>query len=217
MVLCSENIQFESVKERILQSAEELIWRFGVKSVTMDDIARELGISKKTIYQHFPDKDSIVEEVISHKLTCERAEMEIVEVQSSNAIDEIMIALKNIKVLIGHMNPALLFELKKYHPSAWQLFQTHKHKHLKKAIIRNIEWGIAEGLYLDTVDAEALTNLRLEEVEMAMDPTIFPPDRFSMLDLQTQFLHHFLRGLLTSKGFEIYNQYLIEQSATISK
>jgi AcrR family transcriptional regulator len=204
------------VRERILQLSEELFWRYGVKSVTMDDIARELGISKKTIYQHFPDKDAIIEEVISHKLNCEKVEIENMEGQSKNAVDEIMLALKNMKVLIGTMNPLLLFELRKYHTKAWQLFQGHKYDHLKNSISRNMEWGIMDGLYLEDINIEALTRLRLEEVELAMDPVTFPPDRFSMIDLQINFLHHFLRGILSPKGFQLYNQYLKEQSAITS-
>lgn len=204
------------MREKILQLSEELFWRYGIKSVTMDDIAKELGISKKTIYQHFPEKDAIVEEVISHKLNCEKTEMETLENQSENAVDEIMLALKNMKILMGQMNPSLLFELKKYHSNAWRIFQFHKHEHLKKTIMRNLEWGIADGLYLDSINVEAMSRLRIEETELAMDPGIFPQDQFSMIDLQIQFLHHYLRGLLTPKGFQIYNEYTKEQSAITS-
>jgi AcrR family transcriptional regulator len=204
------------VREKILQLSEELFWRYGIKSVTMDDIAKELGISKKTIYQHFAEKDAIVEEVISHRLNCEKVEMETVENQSENAIDEIMRVVKNMKILMGQMNPALLFELKKYHTNAWQLFQCHKFQHMKQTIVRNLEWGIAEGLYLKTINVEAMSRLRIEETELAMDPSVFPPDQFSMIDLQIQFLHHYLRGLLTPKGFEVYYKYMNEQTAITS-
>ncbi|MBB5281980.1 AcrR family transcriptional regulator [Rhabdobacter roseus] len=200
------------MRDRILETAEKLFWRYGVKSVTMDDMARELGISKKTIYQHFADKDAIINEVVGMELSCERSDISQLEIEAQNPVDEMLQASRYLSKELASMNPVLLYDLKKYYPKAWNLFQAHKQQHMMKSIRRNLEQGIALELYRPDLNVEILSRLRLEQVEMAFDPSIFPPSRFSMIDVQMEFLHHFLRGLLTEKGFQLYNHYL-EQSA----
>nr|WP_281380707.1 TetR/AcrR family transcriptional regulator [Rhabdobacter roseus] len=195
-----------------METAEKLFWRYGVKSVTMDDMARELGISKKTIYQHFADKDAIINEVVGMELSCERSDISQLEIEAQNPVDEMLQASRYLSKELASMNPVLLYDLKKYYPKAWNLFQAHKQQHMMKSIRRNLEQGIALELYRPDLNVEILSRLRLEQVEMAFDPSIFPPSRFSMIDVQMEFLHHFLRGLLTEKGFQLYNHYL-EQSA----
>ncbi|GAB2763735.1 TetR/AcrR family transcriptional regulator [Rhabdobacter roseus] len=178
----------------------------------MDDMARELGISKKTIYQHFADKDAIINEVVGMELSCERSDISQLEIEAQNPVDEMLQASRYLSKELASMNPVLLYDLKKYYPKAWNLFQAHKQQHMMKSIRRNLEQGIALELYRPDLNVEILSRLRLEQVEMAFDPSIFPPSRFSMIDVQMEFLHHFLRGLLTEKGFQLYNHYL-EQSA----
>jgi TetR/AcrR family transcriptional regulator, cholesterol catabolism regulator len=201
------------VKERILKVAIDLFWRYGVRSVTMDDIARELGISKKTIYQHFPDKDAIIVEVVKQELSCEKEEMQRMEGEADNPIDQVLRASKYIRAALTNVNPVLLFDLKKYHPAAWELFETHKQQHIIKSIRNNLEEGIQQGLYRPDLNVDMLARLHIHQIELGFDTSVFPPERYNLVDVQLQFLHHFLRGLLTEKGFALYNQY-IDQPVT---
>jgi AcrR family transcriptional regulator len=179
----------------------------------MDDIAREIGISKKTIYQHFPDKDAIIEEVIRQELACEKEDMERMECEATNPIDQVISASRYIRTALTNVNPVLLYDLKKYHHKAWELFQSHKQQHIIKSIRRNLEQGIEQGLYRPDLNVDMLARLHIEQIEMGFDTSVFPPDRYNLVDVQLQFLHHFLRGLLTEKGFQVYNQY-VDQTAT---
>jgi TetR/AcrR family transcriptional regulator, cholesterol catabolism regulator len=196
------------VRERILKTAVDLFWRYGVKSITMDDIAKELGISKKTIYQHFNDKDAIVKEVVEQELACEKTDIDRLEAESRDPIEEVLRTSDYIQASFGTISPVLLHDLKKYHPKAWNLFQKHKHEHIIQGIIENLQRGIQLGFYRESINVEVLARMRVEQIEMAFDPSIFPPQKFSMIDVHVQLIHHFLRGILTDKGFTLYNTYV---------
>jgi len=193
------------VKERILQSALNLFWRYGIKSVTMDDIARDLGISKRTIYQHFSDKEAILEQVIEGEIKSQKCELQKLDEKASNPIEQIIYASGQMRDTLANMNPTLLYDLKKYYPKAWNLFQSYKKEHLIKNIRDNLSEGIKLGFYRPDIDVEIFSLLRIEQTVMAFDPTIFPLKNFSMMHIQMQFLLHFLRGILSEKGFEYYN------------
>lgn len=204
------------VRERILKTAVDLFWRYGVKSITMDDIAKELGISKKTIYQHFNDKDAIVKEVVEQELACEQIDIERLAAEASDPIEEVLRTSDYMRACFGTISPVLLHDLKKYHPKAWNLFQKHKHEHIIQGISGNLLRGIERGLYRNSINVDVMARMRVEQIEMAFDPAIFPPQKFSMIDVHVQLIHHFLRGILTEKGFTLYNTYL-DKSAIESK
>jgi AcrR family transcriptional regulator len=193
------------VKERIIKSALHLFWRYGIKSVTMDDIAKDLGISKRTIYQHYADKEAILAIVIKEEIETQKCVMKKLDENASNPIDQVISATGQLRETLNNINPTFLYDLKKYYPGAWELFQTYKHEYIIKSMHDNLNQGIELGLYRRDIDVEILSLLRMEQIVMAFDPTIFPPNKFNMLDTQMQFLHHFLRGILSEKGFEYYN------------
>jgi AcrR family transcriptional regulator len=193
------------VKERIVKSALNLFWRYGIKSVTMDDIAKELGISKRTIYQHYSDKEAILKMVIQEELSSQQCEMEQLDEITDNPIEQMIQATDQMRTAMAHMNPALLYDLKKYYPESWGLFQAYKHEFILKGIRDNMLHGISLGFYRSDIDVDVLSLLRIGEFEIAFDPSIFPPDKFHMMRVQMQFVHHFLRGIMTEKGFEYYN------------
>ncbi|GHB82893.1 TetR/AcrR family transcriptional regulator [Persicitalea jodogahamensis] len=195
------------MKERILKAAVDLFWRYGVKSVTMDDIAKELGISKKTIYQQFNDKDAIVKEVVERELDCEQTDIDRLEAEASDPIEEVMRTSDYIRASFATVSPVLLNDLKKYHPKAWALFQKHKHEHIIQGISGNLRRGMEAGLYRSDINVDVLARMRVEQIEMAFDPAIFPPQKFAIIEVHVQLIHHFLRGILTDQGFEVYNNY----------
>jgi AcrR family transcriptional regulator len=199
------------VKERIIKEAFSLFWRYGIKSVTMDDIARELGISKRTIYQHFPDKNAIVEVVIQNELSAQTCQFDEIEETVANPVDQMIQFSVQMRQIMASINPTLFFDLKKYYQEGWKLFTDYKNKFIIQSVRDNLKKGIEMGLYRDDVDIEVLSKLRIEQVEMAFDPALFPFGKFDMAHVQIQLLTHFLRGILTPKGFTYYNN--LEKSA----
>ena len=196
------------VRERILKAAEELFMKFGIRSVTMDEIAAELGISKKTIYLHFEDKDAIVHEVATLRMTCEQAMSEEIYQLSSNPIDEVCREIEIFKTHAAALNPVIVYDLKKYYPKTWALFQEHKQTVFLDITKRNLREGVELGLYRSDINTEILSRLRMEEIDFAFDAGIFPQEKFHQFEVHKTFIDHFLRGILTQKGLDIYQKYL---------
>ncbi len=204
----SRNEFFMEVKERILTAAEELFMQYGFRSISMDDIAKHISVSKKTIYQFFEDKDEIVnitvrrhfekeKEVCNHQVFC----------NASNAVEEMVKVAKLIKLNTLNINPAIIFDLQKYHPKAWQILQDFKQDFILHSIVRNLKQGIEEGLYRPDIDVDVLARLRLEEVQMGFDSSIFSPVKFNAYQTHMQLLEHFIRGIVTDKGLALFDQY----------
>ena len=126
-------------KRNIIGKAEELFRLYGVKSVTMDEIARELGISKKTIYQYFKDKDELVCETTTHILECDKHEFDQIQKEAANTIEELFLISKCLRRNLENLNPSILFDLKRYHPKAWKIFIEYKEMFFKETVRKNIK------------------------------------------------------------------------------
>lgn len=200
------------MKERILAEAERLFWKYGIRSVTMEDIAKELGISKKTIYQHFPDKEQILYQVIQHKTSRSQSEMECMVIDAANPIEEILSVLNMMQKNADQISPNLLMDIKRYYPQAFSLFRQYKEGQIMRSILENIQKGVVEELYRADINPAILARLRVEQIELAFNHDLFPSDQYSMHDVQSELIHHFVRGMLTEKGFEVYNQYVNKEA-----
>ncbi|MCS6794750.1 MAG: TetR/AcrR family transcriptional regulator [Raineya sp.] len=203
-------------RERILTKAEELFMRYGIRSITMDDIARELAISKKTIYQYFQDKDTLVEQVAERYFHQDVEQVCKISEQAENAIDEVILMSQHLKNRLKGVNPSVFFDLQRYHPKTWAMWQTHKHNFIIAQVRKNLEQGIAEGLYRQDLNVEALAILRVTEVEMAFDIQLFPPAKFDLVSLQMTFLEHFIRGIVTQKGLSVLEKTLQKYEKTFN-
>jgi TetR/AcrR family transcriptional regulator, cholesterol catabolism regulator len=189
------------IKERILAGAKELFMRYGLKSVTMDDVARHLGMSKKTIYQFYSDKHDLVSQICEVHLSHEKCHLEGITSSAINVLDESIKIGDHLRREIQHMNPGLLYELQKFHPAAWKIYLEHKNSVIIELIKQNLQRGIDEGFFRPDIHIEIMARLRIEQIQMAFDPKVFPKDQFSFADIQIQLLEHYTRGLLTKKGF----------------
>lgn len=197
----------KDIKERILKGAMELFLKYGVRSVSMDDIARHLSVSKKTLYQYFADKDEIVSKVAEFHLLHEKANYDAIRLSAENAIDELVKISTCIKQSLQRMNPSLLFDLQKYHPHAWNAWLGHKHKYMGESIIRNLKQGVSEGYFRPEINPEILSKARIELVQITFDEVVFPKDRFNLAEVNLQLFEHFVYGVLTDKGRKAYEKY----------
>ena len=184
--------------------------RYGIRSVSMDDIARELTISKKTIYQHFDDKDDLVNQVTVLVLADKQAEFDKIGEEADNAIAELSQMSKCIRKEFTELNPSLLYDTQKYHPQAWELFIKHEKDVIEKSVIRNLEQGVAQGYYRPEIDVAVLARLRVQQIHMSFDRKLFPQKEFDFTEVQMQMFGHFVHGLLTEEGLTLYKQYQSE-------
>jgi AcrR family transcriptional regulator len=193
---------------RILDGTEQLFFRFGIKGITMDDIARNLGISKKTIYQFFEDKNALVQSLIGTHLQRNEKRMCALPEQSENAIHEIILTMEHMVEMFKRTNPAMFHDLMKYHPAAYATFQDFRRKKLYDIISKNLERGIKEKLYRPDIHIPTLAILRLEEVQMSFDPSIFEGVARALHEVHHELIKHFLFGISTVKGHKLVNEYL---------
>jgi TetR/AcrR family transcriptional regulator, cholesterol catabolism regulator len=193
-----------NIKDKIQKGAEELFMRYGVRSISMDDIARHLAVSKKTLYQHFADKEDIVTITCKGHLDRNAEEFQAIRKTSKNAIEELVMLSVCLKRNMEDMNPSLLFDLQKYHPKAWSVWMNHKHKFIGESVKRNLRQGIEEGYFRPEIDPEVIGAVRLEMVQLAFNEEIFPREKFRLPEVQMQIFDHFVFGLLTDKGRKLY-------------
>ena len=194
-------------KEKILNGAIELFMKYGVRSISMDDIARHLSVSKKTLYQHFVDKEDLVTLASEMHIEGNKKQYEDLTATAVNAIDELAKISQCLRKDMTEMNPSLLFDLKKYHPRAWNVWLDHKNRYIRDSVSRNIKQGIQEGYFRPDVNAEILALVRIESIPFAFDERIFPRDKFNLAEVQLQIFDHFVYGLCTEKGRELYQTY----------
>jgi len=195
------------VQDRIKQKADELFRRYGIRSVTMDEIASQLGISKKTIYQYYTDKDQLVDAVAIEEIKFSQESCTKDMAMSANAIEEIFRVMEFVEVMFRNMNPSMLFDLEKYHPSGYKKFLEHKNRFLFDMIKRNLERGINEELYRPEINVEIMTRYRLESMMIALNTELFSPSKFNLVTLHQEIIEHFLYGLATLKGYKLILKY----------
>ncbi len=174
----------------------------------MDDIARHLGISKKTIYLHFLDKDTIVTKVVEHQLLQKKALCEQICGNLNDPLKELLSRNEELNLQFGNVHEMLLSELKKYYPTAWNLYNNYKNEYFIEKIKNNLTRGIKAGLYRNDLNIDIVAGLSLGQMGFSHDSSIFPSGKFKAEEVKTQMLHHFVRGLLSENGLAIYNQYL---------
>ncbi len=195
------------METRILLKARDLMLQSGLRQVTMDDLAHQLGISKKTIYQYYKDKDDLVKAVVNlelkeHELTCKDCKS-----KAENAIHEMFLLMENMKAMTQTMNPNSMMELEKYFSNAFDMIKNHKDEFLFSLIKQNLMKGIEEGCYRKDLDIDIISKFRLETVFIPFNLHLFPLSKFNSLEVHTQLMEHFVYGLMTIKGHELMDRY----------
>lgn len=205
------------IKDKILKGTEDLFMKYGVRSISMDDIARHLSVSKKTLYQYFADKDELVTTVSKSLLEKSTKQYDELRLNSSNSIEELSKLSVCMKKDMEEINPALLYDLQKFHPKAWNVWIDHKHKFIQQSVVRNLKQGIEDGYIRPEVDPEILALVRIELVQLAFNQDLFPRERFNLAEVQLQIFEHFVFGVVTDKGRKLYLKYkeLNQQSSSI--
>lgn len=193
---------------KITQAAEKLFVTYGIRSVTMHEIARQLGISKKTIYQHFQDKDELVLRVT--ELLWERDFQVLLNIESEahNAIEAASRTTRYILEVHQNFNPSMMYDIEKYYPESWRVHKTYMDQKIYHLILENMHRGIQEGLYRKDLNMEILTRMRLSQMEVTCNPEIFPPHIFEFADIIRELSIHFFRGIVTREGLEKFETYI---------
>lgn len=193
--------------ERIISGGEELFLKAGIKSVTMDDIAKHLGMSKKTIYQFFKDKNELVIALVKKKMQEDQDQMEEIIRKSGNVIEEMINMMKCSEEIIARINPIVIHDLQKYHPEAWKQLQSFKSGVIVQTLEELLIKGIEQGYIRSDIDVKIIARMRMAQVEIGFNTNIFPHSDFNIWKVQQQFHEHFNYGICTLEGHKLLNEY----------
>lgn len=207
-IMTSPDVQ---TRERIRQKADELFMQLGTRNVSMDDIARELGMSKKTIYQYYSDKDELVNAVLDFTLDKMKRECDEVYGRAKDAVHELILTMDLLADQFRNMNPIILHDLEKNHSSAFKKFLHYKHEYLFTVVKTNMKRGIQEGLFRDDLNEDVISKFRLESMMMPFNTQLFPTSRYSFVEVVQVILEHYMFGLASSKGHALILQYKEER------
>lgn len=183
-----------------MERASEVFARFGIKCLTMDDLARELGISKKTIYTYFRDKDDLVNQTLQMKFDQDTLLHHEAKTGSDNAIDELFLISRSFAETLAHIHPAVFTDLEKYHTGAFERMEKHKREFVTLIIQDNLERGLAEGLYHPQMDAAHMAGSYMAATETMYNIPASPTDQYKQDNTFFEWLHQQLLQMSSEKG-----------------
>lgn len=194
-------------QEKILKTSLDLFFKYGIKHITMDDIARELGMSKKTIYQFFREKDDLVNQLCVVELQDHQCQFDEVNTLAKDPVHEAILISDKIRQMVQHINPMFFLDLQKFYPAAFQKYQTFKENYAYATILDNVRRGMEQGLYREDLDPEFVGRLRLAHIDMLMFGNYFSYDKISLAKTHDLLLDVFIFGICNLKGHKLFNHY----------
>ncbi len=175
--------------------------------MTMDDISRELGVSKKTLYQHFENKDSLIEAVINTHVEREQSCTEIITSSAKDALDEVKKIGVFFSTTIEDVSPSTLFDLQKYYYKSWETLMKKQDEHIINSIVRNIEKGIAEGNYRPDVNPAVIARIYAKATYMIVEEISNPNSKFSRKEMIWELHNYHIHAIATPKGLRLWKKY----------
>lgn len=200
------------MKDKILEKSQELFLNLGFKSVTMDEIANSLGISKKTLYKHYSNKTQLVEQVTDHLFDNICCEIDSVYDLDLNPIEELFEIKKVVLQNLKDEKSSPQYQLQKYYPKIYLELKNKQFGVMQGSIKENLSTGIELNLYRNDIDIEFISRLYFHGLVGVRDRDLFPLQQYSMNDLITNYLDYHLRGIATDKGIEELENQLNKQS-----
>ena len=200
------------MREKIIQKATELFLNLGFKSVTMDDIANELGISKKTIYVHFENKTKLVEATTFTVFENICDGIDCICDASHNPIEELYDIKMYVMNYLKNEKTSPQFQLKKYYPQIYQRLHLEQFEKMHESVKDSIQKGIETGLFRPNIDADFISRMYFNGMAGIKDEAIFPQTLFTMEYLMESYLEYHLRAIVTDSGLKILDKFIKNQS-----
>lgn len=191
--------------EKILSTCAEMFLTLGFKSVTMDDIAQKLGISKKTLYTHFPNKETLVNACVFYFFDYVTAEIRKITEKTSTPIEELYEIKLFMMQLIKNEKISPQFQLKKFYPEIFKALQEKQMAFMVERMSNSLEKGIALGLFRSSLNIPFVARLYFNGMMGIKDQRLFPAELFQHSQLMADYLEYHLRAICTEKGIAIYN------------
>lgn len=194
-------------RERIVEKAAEMFRTYGIRAVTMDMLAHEMGISKRTIYEVFSDKEEVLKGVLKWMGQKQKDVMDRVLKESDNVIEAVFRILDIMSDHFRNTSPAFRLDMKKYHNDAVKMIDVNGSSPYSEGNTMILKRGIEEGLFRDDIDIDITNRCLYEVARMTHDKDLFPPDDFPDRDVLSNFFISYLRGISTQRGLELIDHY----------
>lgn len=194
------------MRENIIYTATELFLNQGFKSVTMDEIAAELTMSKKTLYQHYSNKETIVAVVVDNLFENICGVIDDICALKQNPIKEVYEIKKQVMHHLKDEASAPMHQLQKYYPKIYASLKARQFHYMQDCVVDNIKRGLEQGLFRDNIDVDFVSRIYFNGVTGIKDPQLFPTQLFQPAALFESFLEYHLRGIVTPKGRNILNK-----------
>jgi AcrR family transcriptional regulator len=192
----------------ILQKAEQLFFKFGIKSISMDDLSKEMRISKKTLYSFVANKEELVFLVIKNHLHEEKNKVDETVKQASNSIEEFVMILMYNYSQINEMNASTLYDIQKYYPQSWDQFTEYKEKYIQVYILQNLQKGIKEGLYRSELNPEIIALIYVNSIDTIFNISTEKFNKNDIGNMLREYVTYHLHGIVSDQGKEYLHNYL---------
>ena len=196
------------MREKIISKATELFLNLGFKSVTMDDIANELGMSKKTIYVHFSNKTKLVEATTFHLFDVICDGIDGICDTATNPIEELYSIKLYVMTHLKNEKTSPQFQLKKYYPQIHQRLKNKQFEKMHKSVLESLIEGVKTGVFRDSIDTDFISRMYFTGMTGIKDNMFFPHDKYQMDYLMESYLEYHLRAIVTDKGMTILNNFI---------
>ena len=195
----------EDKKLEILEKAAIVFLKYGIKSVTMDDMARELVMSKKTLYQYFKDKNDLVETIVKARINFDEKQCFLCSSDSENAIDELYKIGMYVSTMMKDIHPSVFFDLKKFHPLAWKMLHDLKWEFVKESILTNIKRGKKEKIYRKEIKDEIVATMFVGSTDLISNGESFFSSNLSSDQLYLEMISFQIHGMVNELGLNYLN------------
>lgn len=180
--------------------------RCGIKSVSMDDIAKKLCISKKTIYLHLDNKQELISLIMKDRLEEERAAIEGFREDAHNAIEEIMSIADFVVGTLRNMPTNVIYDLQKYYPELWKQFDREYKQHIYDTLLSNLKWGMKQGVYRKDLDPDIITKFYVGKTMVVVDDELFPLGTYDCDVVFEEHIKYHLHGIASVKGLKLIEE-----------
>ena len=191
----------------LLTKSREMFMKYGLKNMSMDEIAKELGMSKKTIYQFVENKAELVKLTLGDHLKQDQARIESIVANSENSVAQMIQMMEYFLQVVRNFNPSALHDMQKYYPESWDLYNNYRYRFFLGCIKDNLKNGVKEGYYRKDLDADIISKIYVFGVEILYNQEVFPTKQYMFFDIYRDFLNYHLRGIVSAKGLKYLEEH----------
>lgn len=189
----------------------EVFLKNGIREITMDDMAKELKVSKKTLYKYVSDRAELVTKSMMWKMSENINALTTITSKNLNAVEELCEITNFYCGNLKGIHPSIHIDLNKYYLEAWNCYVDYRNTFLYSLILSNLEKGVAQGLYRSNFNAEVITKIFISKVDSVFDPKIFPSSKFEFSEVYLDMMRYHFKGIVSAEGLAMVKNVLGEK------